>query len=137
MLTFLLVTAYDSSVKEETRYWLSRAEYDLMAAEKQLSVDLYAYAVFFCHSAVEKLLKGLLVELAGVDTPPYTHNLLVLATMIGLDVPSGHMEFLARLSPQATATRYAEDLGVYTHQVAEDYLQQTKEIFLWLRQKLP
>jgi len=66
-LTSLAVYLYDNTVKEETQYWLSRAEYDLTAAEKQLTVDLYAYAVFFCHSAIEKLLKGLVVELAGVE----------------------------------------------------------------------
>jgi HEPN domain-containing protein len=45
----------------------------------------YFYAVFMCHLAVEKALKGLYQEHLG-ETPPKTHNRLYLLNRIGLSL---------------------------------------------------
>lgn len=85
---------------------------------------LYAPAVFHCQQAVEKLLKAIWVR-NRQEVPPRTHNLGDLAKVLG-SFDEVHRRFLADLSIQAVATRYAGQ-GIYTGPVAEGYLRKTEE----------
>lgn len=44
---------------KEPDEWLRQAEYDMETAEFMLNGGRYFYAVFMCHLAIEKALKGL------------------------------------------------------------------------------
>lgn len=53
--------------------WLRQAEYDMDTAEFMAEGGRYFYAVFMCHLAIEKALKGL-YEQNLHEIPPKTHN---------------------------------------------------------------
>lgn len=62
--------------------WLKQADYDMGTADAMFRSGRYFYAVFMCHLAIEKALKGLYAEVLDA-TPPKTHNLLYLLDKIG------------------------------------------------------
>ena len=57
--------------------WLKQADYDMDTAEFMCRGGRYFYAVFMCHLAIEKALKGL-YQRNLQETPPKTHNLIYL-----------------------------------------------------------
>jgi len=61
--------------------WLQYAEDDLDMAQLSLREGKFNYTCFFCHQAVEKSLKGLLV--LNKVSPPRIHNLVELSQIYG------------------------------------------------------
>jgi HEPN domain-containing protein len=87
--------------------WIRKAEEDLAAAERLLSLDdsLAAVACFHCQQAVEKLLKALLV-LAGVAFAR-THDVIQLVQFLPADLALPiPLEDLAPLNRYAIEARY-------------------------------
>lgn len=64
--------------------WIKIAEYDLATAKAMYETRRYIYVVFMCEQCIEKLLKALFVKQEG-DSPPYTHNLIRLVELTGLE----------------------------------------------------
>ncbi len=89
------------------RRWITKAEEDLAAAERLLSLDdsLAAVACFHSQQAVEKLLKALLV-FAGVPFAR-THDVIQLVQMLPRDLASSiPLVDLAPLNRYAVEARY-------------------------------
>jgi len=78
-------------MRPETLEWLRQSEYDIGTAEAMYSSGRYMYTAFMCQLAVEKALKGLIVERTG-DTPPKTHNLIHLVKAAKLELPESQLE---------------------------------------------
>jgi HEPN domain-containing protein len=89
------------------RRWVGKADEDLRAAERLLSLDdsLAAVACFHAQQAVEKLLKALLVL---VDEPfPRTHDLLQLLQRLPADLALPiPLDDLAPLNRYSVEARY-------------------------------
>ena len=49
-------------MKPQTKNWLKIAKYDLKAAKDNFKASNYLKVVEACHSSLEKLLKGIIVE---------------------------------------------------------------------------
>lgn len=62
----------------DAQRWYELAQYDLGTADAMLSAGRYLYVLFCCQQAMEKHLKGLIVERCGIF-PPRTHDLTKLA----------------------------------------------------------
>jgi HEPN domain-containing protein len=96
------------------------------------------YAVFMCHLAIEKAMKGLYQQSLR-ETPPKTHNLIYLLSRIGLKPDEERGRVVARLTEASVATRYPDDIdklqSTYTQEIAAQILVQTKEIVEWIRQQ--
>jgi len=90
----------------------------------------YLYAVFMCHLAVEKVLKGLYFERLR-ETPPRSHSLVYLLNAFGIVPPETPGKFIIRLSEASIPTRYPEDLAkvqqVCTEGMVKDILAGGKE----------
>ena len=112
------------------------ADYDLDVAGLCFRQEVYVYCVFFCHLALEKLLKAIVLEELGLEEPPYTHNLSGLSEIAGLDLLDEYAVFLARLSTRSVDTRYPEFLSDYDKSLGETTLLRTNEVFQWLKSKL-
>jgi len=52
-----------------------QASYDLGSARAMFQTGRYIYAVFMCHLAIEKALKGLYIAMRG-SGPPKTHDVV-------------------------------------------------------------
>ncbi len=118
--------------------WLKQAQYDIETAQFMISGQRYFYAVFMCHLAAEKALKGLYQNKLQ-EVPPKTHNLIYLLDKIGIRPDESMGKFIARLSEANIAARYPEDLDLlqarYTAPVAVKTVEQTKEVLEWIKQQ--
>ena len=139
------VTSFDmitvvSIMLKATREWVKQAEYDIDTAEQMLFAGRYLYVVFFCHLAIEKMLKAAVTERTA-QPPPRTHNLILLAQLARLSVPREHAEFIGKIGDASIVTRYPQDLSQalteYTEPMARLYLQHSKEVLRWIKEQLP
>ena len=119
--------------------WLKQAVYDMKTAEAMFNSKRYIYAVFMCHLAVEKALKGLF-SLNLDQIPPKTHNLIYLVEKIQLELPGKLYDFIFTLNGLSVPTRYPDDLQKllkdYNKQKTGKVLEQGKETLKWLKAKL-
>jgi HEPN domain-containing protein len=121
---------------KRTVEWLKQANYDLDTAEFMANGGRYFYAVFMCHLAIEKALKGLYLHNLQ-ETPPKTHNLVYLLNKIGLRPDADRSKVVAILNEANIATRYPDDIdrlqSKYTPEIASQILVGTKEILEWIK----
>lgn len=125
---------FDSKQVED--FWRKQYDDDFEIARSLLSLKRYTYALFFCHLAIEKLLKALVVRTTNANAP-YDHNLQRLAQDAGLRMPVGMQESLAEINTFNIKGRY-DDYKSQFYQKAtltytEEYLKKTEEILIWLK----
>lgn len=98
----------------------------------------YLYVIFMCHLAIEKILKAIAAE-AKQQTPPRSHDLLYLVDLGGVRLSQELLDFVGKVNNASIPTRYPEDLtqaiSAYPREVAERYLEKTKEVIEWLKQE--
>ena len=121
-------------MEKSTEQWLRQSDYDMDTAEYLFQGGRYLYAVFMCHLAVEKVLKGLYFERLR-ETPPQIHE--AVGSRGCLPEPG---KFIIRLSEASIPTRYPEDLAkvqqVYTEGMVKDILAGGKEAIAWIKAQL-
>lgn len=116
--------------------WRELAVYDLGTADAMLAAGRYLYVLFCCRQAVEKHLKGLIVELCGTF-PPRTHDLARLAHVAKVTPDDSQDLFLRALTKYYVGTRYPEEVRTLaneaTRELATRLLIQTKDLLRWLK----
>ncbi len=124
---------------EKTKEWLAQAEFDIETAEYMFQGGRHFYAVFMCHLALEKALKGAYHKKL-LEAPPKVHNLVFLINRIGARPPEELGKFIVKLNEANIATRYPESLEklheAYTKSITRDIISNTKEALAWIRQLL-
>ncbi len=117
--------------------WLKQADYDFQTAEYMFNGGRYVYTVFMVHLAIEKALKGV-YQYKFNAIPPRTHSLIYFVNKTEIIPPEEFGKFLVKLDQASVATRYPEDLvklqRVYTKEIAQEILTQTKEVITWVKQ---
>lgn len=118
------------------KYWLDSSEEDIRTAEVLLENHRLLPAMFYCHLAMEKGLKGAYVK-AKFENAPKTHNLLHLAGVSNLSFKSAELEFLGILMTYQITGRYP-DINNFEPELdkVEEYFVKTKEILAWIRTQL-
>ena len=112
------------------------ADYDLDFAGLCFRQEVYVYCVFFCHLALEKLLKAIVLEELGLEEPPYIHNLSGLSEIAGLDLPEEYAVFLKDLTPYGVTARYPETPDIYNSDLGDVVRNGAREVYSWLRPRL-
>lgn len=134
-----IICYYEKHMENRTEEWLRQSEYDIDTAEYMHKGGRHIYAVFMCHLAIEKALKGLYYEKLQ-KIPPKSHNLIYLLTEIGIKPPEEPGKFVAKLNEASIPTRYPENLSklqqVYTEMVVKDILKKGKELATWIKEQL-
>ena len=124
-------------MRDDSSNWIVTAEYDLETAQRLFEAERYIHVVFFCHLALEKLLKAHVTEVTQ-EEPAKTHSLMYLVRKAGLDVPLEINDFLGEITNGSVPTRYPDGAGElftkYTREVAEGCLRSTREAMKWLRE---
>jgi len=126
--------------KEKYEYWLDIAQYDLETADAMFNSGRWLYVAFMCQQAVEKLSKGLFV-LYHNEEPARTHNIGYVAAhlsgKLAKEFPADHLALFDRLSSMYIEGRYPEYKKKLSDELdkltTEALLNQTKEVFAWLR----
>jgi HEPN domain-containing protein len=125
-------------MRKETKNWIDSSDYDFKTAGHMFETGRYLYVIFMCHISIEKLMKSLVHEITG-KLPPKTHDLIYLLKIADTDMPQTMRDFVGKLNAASVVTRYPEDLArivaAYPEAVAREYLNNTKEILQWLKQR--
>ena len=121
--------------------WLALAAYDYETAQAMFQSGRYVYVAFTCQQAVEKTLKTIFVQ-EHHTTPPYTHNLLTLASKISCSqaLVCEYQETLEDLNSYYIESRYTEDLEQISKGLdayaANVLYTKTGALLEWLKAKL-
>jgi len=121
--------------------WINIAEYDLETAEAMLVTGRYIYVAFMCQQTIEKYLKAKYVSSTG-ETPSYTHNLLRLAEISGIDkeLNEEQSDFITELNVYYIKARYSEELekikAKLTKNKASKLFKNTQILAQWLKAKI-
>jgi len=129
------------TAEEKTQYWLNIADYDLETAEAMYNTGRWLYVAFMCHQVIEKTLKAYWCKTQPED-PPYTHNLILLATQSGLaEIMSDEQNlFIARIMPMNIAARYPSYKDQLSKTLNENtcrtIIDNTQQLQSWIKSKL-
>lgn len=119
--------------------WLKQAEYDMDTAVSMFKTSRFIYAVFMCHLAIEKVIKGIYSEELKKD-PPKTHDLVYLSELTNLDLAEDLAKFLDSLNGLSIPTRYPDELDKiicqYSSKRTEEIINKTKKLMQCLKEKL-
>ncbi len=127
-------------MKPLTENWIKIARYDLRAAKINLDNGINLKVFENCHSALEKLLKGLISE--NIETePPKVHNLLKLASIALIqDVTSEIEKEFNELNQIYFLARYPDNFDYIQEFLSIEKTKGTykrvEKIFNWLEEKL-
>ena len=127
---------YMSDFEKTMAYFQESSDADFRVAQKLFAGKEFGYALFFCHLALEKLLKAIVVSVT--DAPvEYTHSLFRLAELAKLDLTSIQIENLKTITKFNIAGRYEDEKWEFrklaTLEYTEKYLIITKKLILWLK----
>ena len=126
-------------MEKQTEEWLRQSDYDMDTADYMHQGGRHMYAVFMCHLAIEKALKGLYYEKRR-KLPPRSHNLIYLLNEIGIKPPEDPGRFIVKLSEASVPTRYPENLAklqqTYSEAVVKDILGRSQEVIVWIKGQL-
>ncbi|MDE2019285.1 MAG: HEPN domain-containing protein [Patescibacteria group bacterium] len=118
-------------------YYESSSAEDWKIAQKLFDSKDYSYCLFFCHLALEKLLKAVVVKKVN-EHPPFTHFLARLAELAELPLDEVQIADLNEITKFNIATRYEDDKREFrklaTKTYAEKYLAITETFIQWLKQ---
>ena len=125
----------------EIEYWLDLAKYDLETAKAMKDSKRYLYVGFMCHQVIEKALKAYYAS-RFEDTPPYTHNLRLLAQKGGLysmlsEPQKGFLEFLEPLNIDSRYPAQKDKLlAMLDSEKCTDIIQKTESELKWVTTRL-
>lgn len=117
------------------------ADYDFETAKIMLSGRRFLYVGFMCHQVIEKALKAYYVSVKE-ETPPYTHNLTILAKKSGIysQMTEEKIDVLDILEPLNIEARYPTQkeklLLSLNEEMCKKILRDTEDLFLWIKTKL-
>jgi HEPN domain-containing protein len=125
-------------MNKHAEQWILQADYDYSTACTLRQSRRNVYAVYLCHLAIEKALKGLFYELTA-EIPPKTHSLVLLINKIGKKPNEAIGKFLLQLNDASVATRYPEDfskmLATYNDELTDTILSKSEEALTWIKQQ--
>ncbi|TEB15228.1 HEPN domain protein [Pelotomaculum sp. FP] len=128
-------------MKPKTQNWIDLAQEDLEVAGHLFDKKKYLHCLFFCQQSIEKIIKAVYYE-KYKKTPPRKHDLEALADAAGIlaQLNDGQASLLDTLSLYYIESRYAEDreslANNCTQAVTKSILDQTEEIFEWLKKTM-
>ncbi len=123
-------------VKKQIDYWIKGAEDDLLTSELLIREKRILHGLFFCHLVVEKAIKAHVVKTTG-EVAPRSHNLIYLSEKTDLVFDNETEIFFGILMKYQLQGRYPDynpDLPNILK--VNEYLEKTKTILEWLKEKL-
>ena len=128
----------DQQIEEIYKYWMNASVEAFDTAKVIFEGGRYVHALFFCHLAIEKMLKAFVVKRTK-DHAPYDHNLIKLAENAGVKFSDQDMDTIAEINTFNIEGRYDDyKLKFYkkaTKLYAEKYFDEVKRIMLWLKEQ--
>ncbi len=124
------------NINKQIEYWKSGSSTDIETAEILIEKEKYLHGLFFCHLAIEKILKAIYVK-HNKRLAPKTHDLIYLTEHSELELEEKYLKFLPVLMKYQLEGRYPEySPSIPSKEKMNEYLKKTKDLLLWLIQKL-
>lgn len=122
----------------QINFWKKSAEENLEAALVLFKNKHYSSSLFFCHLALEKIIKGLVVKTTKKPAP-YIHDLAKLADLAKMPLTSGQVNDLRIITTFNIAGRYQEMKFSFYKSInkkySKKYLDATNALFIWLKKQ--
>jgi len=127
------------TIKQAVNYWLKSAERNLSAAKDLYKTKHYVECLFFCHLAIEKVLKALVVK--NTDKAPLPiHHLPELSKKTGIKFSEKELILLEKINEFNIRARYDNYKFKFykkaTKKYTQKYLQKVEELFQCLKKNL-
>lgn len=121
-------------------YWLKSAEHDFKTVESLFKSEHFDWCLFLGHLVIEKTLKAFFIRDNQNQTPPFTHNLSMIAGRTGLTLTLEQEELLLELNQFNLRVRYPDyKLEFYqkcTPEFSTMYFNKIRELYHWLLQQM-
>lgn len=119
--------------------WQKSAEEDLLTADDLFKIGRYSGALFYCHLALEKILKALYVKINDTYPAPI-HRLAKLAKDNRISLSDEQINYLNEITTFNVEARYdifKEKLyKKATKQFTQKYLDVTHDLFVYFSELL-
>ena len=123
---------------KQIEYWRKSAEIDWKTAKGLFKIKRYDGCLFYCHLALEKLLKGLAVKKIK-KSAPQTHDLERLSILANLPISKEQTKNLQIITKFNIASRYDSfKFSFYkkcTKNYTKKYLNISEDLILWLKKQ--
>ncbi len=126
---------------DQINYWRELSDYDIETADAMHKSKRYLYVGFMSHQSVEKILKAYFVKING-ESAPFSHSLSYIAKKAKIyeHFTEDQKRFLDMLEPMNIECRYPTHkeqlLKSLTEERCREILDNSKELQLWIKQKL-
>ena len=123
-------------INKQIDYWSKGAYSDIETAELLQTGKKYVESLFFCHLAVEKIFKALVVKNTN-QIAPKSHNLIYLCELANIVLTEDDNLFMSVLMKYQLEGRYPEYYPkVPSNKTVNDYLCKTKTLLECLKRML-
>ncbi len=126
------------NIEKQIDYWKKSSERNWKSARGLLKLKHYDACLFFCHLALEKILKGLVVKTAK-ESAPYIHDLENLALVAKIPISKEQKDDLKTITRFNIGGRYDDVKFKFykqcTREYTEKYFNISKELYLWLKKQ--
>lgn len=127
------------NVEKIINHWIDSAEKDFQTMLHLYASKDFTWALFLGHISLEKLLKASVVKRIS-NYPPYTHDLLRLATIAKLSPTDKLSDWLDTITTFNLNTRYdsykKEFYKKCTPEFTSTWISRIKELHQWIKEKL-
>ena len=117
-------------------FWLNSAERDWKTARGLFDLKRYDSCLFFCHLALEKILKGLVAQNTK-EPVPHIHDLAKLASIAKLKLTEEQIQQLRVITTFNISARYDDIKLAFYKKCTEIFTKKhfgiSKELFIWLK----
>ena len=129
----------EEDVKKLVEYWQATAERDYDTMLGLFKIKRYPESLFYGHIVLEKISKGLVVKKTKKEAPK-THDLVRLAEIAKLKLPSRTLEYLKIVNRFNMRTRYPDTKLQFHKSCDSEYtrnnIEKIKKMYKKLCQKL-
>lgn len=126
------------TLSDVTTYWQTAAQEAWTSAEILLEAGRSHHALFFCHLALEKLLKGLVWKRSN-NPPLPIHDLVKLTEQVRLKTTAKQKAQLKEITTWNIEARYDSYKRDFyrkaTRAFAREWLAVAKELFTWIQKQ--
>lgn len=127
------------NIAKITKHWIDSSDDDFNTMLVLYDSKIYHWALFMGHISIEKLLKAYFVKTQRQHAP-FTHNLVRLAELGGLEVNEEYAEWLFRITTFNLNARYddykKEFYNMCTASFASEWIEKIKILQQWIKHKL-
>ncbi len=124
------------NVERQINHWIASSNEDMEIAEVLFKEKREIHCLFFCHLALEKMIKASVTKVLQ-KTPPHIHSLISLSGKANIDLDESTKDFFTAMNNYQLEGRYhGEGYKRPGMQKTTLYFNLTKEKIEWLKKKL-